>query len=220
MESKLAEAMDEPATLAEILASFRWMLTLPPEKCDWKQVINYFGHIELYRREVIKVATETIEGGPLPGSVKERLKKLADADLARRRRETYLNTLILLCRQHIKFTTCGEDDYMVPTLLKKYFPLVDASPTWIPHVGLTQTEREMVAKAKEPMLQYLREVEEWEEEIEEEDDEQRRKLYLERFEEPFGRVSGKRSIGEVALVFAASVENNADALEKLVALLG
>jgi hypothetical protein len=219
MESKLAEDMTPPS-LAEILDDFRWMLTLPPEKCSWEQVINYFGHIELYRRELIKVANETIESGPASTRVVELLKKLADADLARRRRETYFSTLILLCRHHIKISTCGEQDYMVPSLLKKYFPPADAPPAWIPHVGLSVKEREIIAKERESMLQYLREVNEWEDDLEEEEDDRRRKQYFERFVEPFSRVSGRRSIGEVALVFAASIENNADALERLLAALG
>src|SRR6185437_9117976 len=128
--------MDEPASLADIYEGLQHLLTLPPAECDWGKVIDYFGHIELYRRDVVDVARKTIENRTMARSIEERLKKLADADLARRRRETYLNTLIILCRQHIKFITCGDADYMTAALLKKYFPSADAKPTWIPHVGL------------------------------------------------------------------------------------
>jgi hypothetical protein len=216
MESKLA---DDIAPLSGILGAFRELLTSPKEECDWETVINYFGHIELYRREVVNRARETIEQGSLTQGALNVLQKLANAELAAKRRKNYTTLLLLLCCAHIRHFTCGDQDYLVPSLLKKYYPPAGAEATWAPHVGLSYEERERIVKEKVKMLQYLKGVNEWEGQWEEEDegnDDQRRMRYLEHFGDPFG---GDPSIGKVALEFAAKVENNADALDRLLRFL-
>jgi len=220
MESKLADDMGQP-TLAEILTEFRWLLTLSAEKCNWEQVINYFGHIEIYRREVVKKAKEALENGSVAPQVAGMLQKLADEDLSRRRRANYLATLKQLCLAHIRFVVCGEDDYLVPSLVKKYFPPPNTAPAWAPHIGLTESERADIAKGKDSIFTFLKEVNEWEEENEGDEGEGARTLYLVQFGDPFSkRASGRPTVGKVALGFAAKVENNANALIRLLNILG
>jgi hypothetical protein len=212
----MADDMDEPASLADILGALRAEIQKPVEECDWDGVINYFGHIELYRREVVDQARESTKKGPQrPGKVLQSLQKLANPDLDRRRRKDYLVILINLCRSHVQLCLCSKDEWLVGALLKKYFPPKDTDPNWIPHVGLSSEERKEIAEHREFMVRFLKNVQNWELELDDESD-NRREQYLGRFGEPFGQSqSGGQSIGEVALLFAAKVENNANALELL-----
>jgi len=196
----MADDMDEPASLADILGALRSEIQKPVEECDWDGVINYFGHIELYRREVVDQARESIKKGPQrPGKVLQSLQKLANPDLDSRRRKDYLVILINLCRSHVQLC----------------FPSQGTGPNWVPHIGLSGEERKEIAEHREFMVRFLKNVQNWELELDDECD-NRREQYLTRFGEPFGQSqSGGQSIGEVALLFAGKVENNANALELL-----
>jgi len=210
------ERENEPPSLTAIVEEFKKQLEKPSDQCEWEKTINYFGHIELYRLEVIDRAKETIEKGEVEGRVREMLGMLCDELWVYKRRKDYLAILLNLCRDHIKFCTCSEEEYLVPSLLKKYFPSIDATPAWAPHIKLSMIERTIFPREKEEIMKYLREVNEWEESLEEEEEDSRRELYLKRFGEPFERRQmGGPSLREVALVFADKVENNANALERI-----
>lgn len=172
---------------------------------------------------MVDVAKETLEKNKElrkdPGSEKvvKMLETLSGDDLSRKRRESYITILRLLCRHHVYLWTCSEQEFLAASLLKKYYPSPDVPPAWIPHVGLTRSERELITKDKANLITHLQEVLNWEESLREEDD--RRQLYLERYSALLGKVPGKPSVDQVALSLAAKVENNCYALERILIAL-